>query len=148
MSSAVDTSDSEVNTKPPPAPFSNSKSKSKKKRKPLPPQETINKIWSRFSAQKFSKATVILPFASQAAQNRDASKPPKPPQLERNNLLVSEDYERAVQECRARVKKLIKECRRVNSKEPIIFVLHPSSIFTSRQDASSSDCLFPEEAYC
>ncbi|KAE9367751.1 cysteine proteinase [Stipitochalara longipes BDJ] len=119
MSSAVDTSDSEEDARQkqaaPPS-FSNSKSKSKKKRKPLPPQETINRIWSRFSAQKFSKATVILPFASQATQNRDASKPPKPPQPERNNLLVSEDYERAVQECRARVKKLIKECRRVNMR--------------------------------
>jgi hypothetical protein len=111
MSSAVDTSDSEgeLQSVPPPP-----KSKSKKKRKTLPPQETINRIWSRFSAQKFSKATVILPFASQSTQKRDASKPSKAPQPERNNLLVSEDYERAVQECRARVKKLIKECKRVN----------------------------------
>lgn len=33
-----------------------------------------------------------------------------------NNLLVSEDFERAVQECRAKVRKLIKECRRVNMR--------------------------------
>ena len=116
MSSAVDTSDSEDGTSPPKAPTFDSKSKSKKKRKSVPPQETINGIWSRFSARKFSKATVILPFASQSTQNRDASKPSKAPQPERNNLLVSEDYERAVQECRARVKKLIRECRRVNMR--------------------------------
>jgi Calpain family cysteine protease len=122
MSSAVDTSGSEDDAQQnrrrtlPPPPFADSKSKSKKKRKSLPPQETINRIWSRFSVEKFSKATIILPFASSSARKRDASKPSKPLQPERNNLLVSEDYERAVQECRARVNKLIQECRRVNQR--------------------------------
>jgi hypothetical protein len=96
---------------PPPPPFSG-KSKSKKKKK-LPPQETINKIWSRFSASKFSKATVILPNISNTPH--DPSKVPttipRP-----NNLLVSEDFERAVHECRFKVRKLIKECKRVNMR--------------------------------
>lgn len=32
------------------------------------------------------------------------------------NVLVSEDYERAVADCRARVEKLIRECKRVNMR--------------------------------
>jgi hypothetical protein len=105
---------SDVETRPPPPP---PPPKSKKKKKPLPPQESINKIWSRFSAPKFSKATVILPFAS--APTRASFDPAKPlPVLKpkQENLLVSEDFERAVQECRTRVRKLIKECRRVNMR--------------------------------
>jgi hypothetical protein len=78
----------------------------------VPPQESINKIWSRFSAKKFSKATVILP----PPPNTDPSKSKATPPPERNNLLVSEDYERAVEECRKRVRKLIQECRRVNMR--------------------------------
>jgi hypothetical protein len=58
---------------------------------------------------------VILPFASNQ-HSKDPSKAPQPPKPERTNLLVSEDFERAVQECRTRVRKLIKECRRVNMR--------------------------------
>ncbi|KAG0647477.1 Stomach-specific M-type calpain [Hyphodiscus hymeniophilus] len=96
----------------PPAPQNSANSKSKKKKK-LPPQETIDKIWSRFSASRFSKATKVLSFTKHTLI--DPSKVPttSPPP---NNLLVSEDFERAVQECRAKVKKLIKECRRVNMR--------------------------------
>ncbi|TVY83463.1 Calpain-8 [Lachnellula suecica] len=117
MSSTVNSSDSDSdnrrNQRTPPPPFGG-KPKSKKKKK-LPPQETINKIWSRFSAKKFSKATVILPFASSPHSN-GPSKPLQPSHPECTNRLVSEDFERAVQECRTRVKKLIKECRRVNMR--------------------------------
>jgi hypothetical protein len=122
MSSKYSSSDSDNDSRrrgsrPPPAPgvFGGSKSKSsKKKKKPLPPQETINKIWSRFSAPKFSKATTILPFAAQTSSDPSKIVPPsKPPP---NNLLVSEDFERAVQECRTKVRKLIKECKRVNMR--------------------------------
>ncbi|TAQ87718.1 hypothetical protein B7494_g3942 [Chlorociboria aeruginascens] len=90
------------------------KPQAKKKKKPLPPQETIDKIWSQFSVSKFSKATVILPFAT---PNKISSrKPTDPPIPVPQNLLVSEDFERAVRECRAKVQKLVKECRRVNMR--------------------------------
>ncbi|KAH8671960.1 hypothetical protein BGZ60DRAFT_375003 [Tricladium varicosporioides] len=117
MSSIINSSDSDNGSRrrrmrPSPAPYMmDTRPKPKKKKKPLPPQEAISKIWSRFSAPKFSKATVILPPSS-SAQNK-AAQPPTP---ERTNLLVSEDFERAVEECRRRVKKLIKECRRVNMR--------------------------------
>jgi hypothetical protein len=85
------------------------KPRSRRKKK-LPPQETIDKIWSRFSAPKFTKATAVLPRPSPDVPNAAAA-PPGP-----NNLLVSEDFERAVQECRTRVRKLAQECRRVNMR--------------------------------
>ncbi|KAK0122001.1 hypothetical protein ONS95_010268 [Cadophora gregata] len=88
--------------------------KPKKRKKHVPPQETINKIWSRFSVKKFTKATVVLPFASSTSQ--PATDLSRPPQTATDNLLVSEDFDRAVQECRTRVKKLIQECRRVNMR--------------------------------
>ncbi|KAL3417343.1 Calpain-9 [Phlyctema vagabunda] len=92
--------------------------KPKKKKKHVPPQESINKIWSKFSVPKFSKATVILPFAATpAARNGQPSgSDPLAACSATQNLLVSEDFERAVQECRARVKKLISECKRVNMR--------------------------------
>ncbi|KAH8588955.1 hypothetical protein B0O99DRAFT_467756, partial [Bisporella sp. PMI_857] len=96
---------------PPPPSLPNSNKKKKKKR--YPPQEAINKIWQRFSVPKFSKATTILPSAQLIS-----SDPSKPAQSRptQNNLLVSEDFQRAVQECRIKVQKLIKECKRVNMR--------------------------------
>lgn len=89
----------------------------KKKKKPVPPQEAINKIWSRFSAPKFSQATVILPFVPRPTRSSfDPAKPLPVLKPKQDNLLVSEDYERAVQECRTRVRKLKKECQRVNMR--------------------------------
>jgi hypothetical protein len=112
MSSDDDSSasDNDRSRQPPPPPPFSGKSKSKKKKK-LPPQETIDKIWSRFSASKFSKATKILPFTNTSDPSKVPTTNPSP-----DNLLVSEDFERAVQECRTKVRKLIKECKRVNMR--------------------------------
>lgn len=87
------------------APAANAAEKKKKKKK-LPPQESIDKIWSRFSQPKFSKALAVLPFAPVA--------PPSSP--ERGNELLSAGYERAAEECRRKVRKIIQECRRVNMR--------------------------------
>ena len=93
--------------------------KKKKKKRHEPPQETIDKIWSRFQASRFSKATKILPLASPSTKSSSSkllhnTTPPRPPPPQ--NLLVSEDFERAVLECRTKVQKLIKECKRVNMR--------------------------------
>lgn len=93
---------------PPPPP------KPKKKKKTLPPQETIDNIWSRFSAPRFSQATTILPTSAPSANPR--TRHPVPASVELDNVLVSEDFDRAVLECRTRVKKLIRECKRVNMR--------------------------------
>jgi hypothetical protein len=115
MSSAT-SSDSENNQRHPPPPPPPPLIKPKKKKKSMPPQESINKIWSRFSAQKFSKATVILPFATTSTNAPNSANPVPVLEPKQQNLLVSEDFERAAEECRTRVKKLIKECRRVNMR--------------------------------
>lgn len=78
----------------------------KKKKRKLPPQQTINRIWKRFSNKRFNKAIAVLPFD-----------PVLPPTIsERSNELLSAGYERAAEECRRKVKKIIQECRRVNMR--------------------------------
>ncbi|KAI9055406.1 hypothetical protein LZ554_000360 [Drepanopeziza brunnea f. sp. 'monogermtubi'] len=104
-----DSSDSDAPVKPAPA----SATAKPKKKKRLSPQDAINRIWERFSVKEFSNVTVVLPSSSITEPTID---PSKPPDAEQNNLLVSEDYERAVQECRTRVRKLVKECQRVNMR--------------------------------
>ncbi|KAI0909648.1 hypothetical protein F4823DRAFT_418434 [Ustulina deusta] len=83
----------------------NSNQKKKKKRKP-PPQQSINKIWRRFSTKKYTKALSVLPF----------DPVPLPSTPEGPNELLSVGYERAREECSRRVKKIIQECRRVNTR--------------------------------
>jgi hypothetical protein len=83
----------------------NDANKKKKKRK-LPPQQSINRIWKRFSNKRFNKAVSVLPFD-----------PVLPPTIsERSNELLSAGYERAAEECRRKVRKIIQECRRVNMR--------------------------------
>ncbi|KAK0726757.1 hypothetical protein B0T26DRAFT_671517 [Lasiosphaeria miniovina] len=87
------------------APATNDANKKKKKRR-VPPQQSINRIWKRFSNKKFNKALAVLPFD-----------PVLPPTIsERSNELLTAGYERAAEECRRKVKKIIQECRRVNMR--------------------------------
>ncbi|CAN8096710.1 unnamed protein product [Discula destructiva] len=81
------------------------KRKNKKDAK-RPAQESINSIWAKFSQKKFSKALAVLPFAPVAASCSD----------ERGNELLQAGYERAAEECRRKVRKIITECRRVNTR--------------------------------
>lgn len=83
----------------------NQNQKKKKKRKPSP-QRSINRIWRHFTTKKFTKALAILPF----------DPVPLPSNQERPNELLSASYDRAVEECRRKVKKIIQECRRVNTR--------------------------------
>ncbi|KAK4118594.1 cysteine proteinase [Parathielavia appendiculata] len=83
----------------------NDANKKKKKRK-FPPQQTINRIWKRFSKKRFDKALAVLPFD-----------PVLPPIIsDRSNELLRAGYERAAEECRRKVRKIIQECRRVNMR--------------------------------
>ncbi|KAI1158775.1 hypothetical protein F5B18DRAFT_656298 [Nemania serpens] len=83
----------------------NNSQKKKKKRKP-PPQQSINKIWRRFATKKYTKALSVLPF----------DPVPLPSTPEGPNELLSAGYERAREECSRRVRKIIQECRRVNTR--------------------------------
>ncbi|KAJ9129876.1 Calpain-D [Pleurostoma richardsiae] len=83
----------------------NAQEKKKKKKPKLPPQEAIEKIWEHFQQQKFSVVLTVL-----------VSPVPPPTSVERGNDLVSSGHERAVEECRRKVRKIIAECRRVNTR--------------------------------
>lgn len=86
---------------------SNEDKKKKKKKKPKkPPQESIDQIWDKFSQKKFSKALSVLPFAPVPASASG----------ERGNELLSAGFERAAEECRRKVRKIITECKRVNTR--------------------------------
>lgn len=89
-----------------PATTGNNNDKKVIKKRKLPPQISINRIWKRFSKKKFTKALAVLPFD------------PVPPPIvsERGNELLTAGYERAAEECRRKVNKIIQECRRVNMR--------------------------------
>ncbi|KAI2621859.1 hypothetical protein GGS21DRAFT_547890 [Xylaria nigripes] len=78
----------------------------KKKKRKQSPQRTINKIWRRFATKKCTKALSVLPF----------DPVPLPSTLEEPNELLSVGYERVSEECSRRVKKIIQECKRVNTR--------------------------------
>ncbi|KAF7559142.1 hypothetical protein G7046_g5015 [Stylonectria norvegica] len=90
--------------RPQEAPPSNDDKKKEKKKKKLPPQQSINRIWKKFSKRKFHKALAVLPF--------DPVLPPAVPN--QPNELLSAGYDRAADECRKKVEKIVKECRRLN----------------------------------
>ncbi|KAK1974550.1 calpain family cysteine protease [Colletotrichum cereale] len=93
--------------RPRPVPASNNNNdQKKKKKKKAPPQPSINHIWKKFQDKKFNKALAVLPF--------DPVLPPA--SSEKPNELLTAGYERAVEECRRKVKKIIQECRRVNMR--------------------------------
>ncbi|XDG00590.1 hypothetical protein ABKA04_000205 [Annulohypoxylon sp. FPYF3050] len=88
-----------------PSTSSTQNQKKKKKRKP-PPQQSINKIWRHFTAKQPSKALAVLPF----------DPVPLPTTPERPNEPLSAGYERARDECTRKVKKIIAECKRINTR--------------------------------
>ncbi|KAM0277223.1 hypothetical protein ACHAQH_005944 [Verticillium albo-atrum] len=104
--SSSEESDDPKRPRPAPATTTSTTDKKVKKKKKVPPQQSINHIWKTFQKRNFNKALAILPF--------DPVPPPVSP--ERPNELMSAGYERAVEECRRKVKKIIKECRRVNQR--------------------------------
>ncbi|KAK5989790.1 Calpain-9 [Cladobotryum mycophilum] len=89
-----------------PASSNTSQDQKKKKKKRLPPQHSINRIWKKFSNRKFHKALCVLPFDPVVPQSSS----------DRPNELLSEGYERAVEECRRKVQKIVQECKRVNMR--------------------------------
>ncbi|KOS22143.1 Calpain-9 [Escovopsis weberi] len=89
-----------------PATNSNGQDQKKKRKKRLPPQQSINRIWKKFSNRKFHKALCVLPFDPVVPQSSS----------DRPNELLSNGYEQAAEECRRKVQKIVQECRRVNMR--------------------------------
>ncbi|KAL2107670.1 hypothetical protein VUR80DRAFT_4893 [Thermomyces stellatus] len=92
--------------RPLPASSNNNNDQKKRKKKKPPPQQAINRIWKKLQARKPTTPLAVLPF--------DPVPPPAGP--ERANEPSDSSYERAVDECRRKVRKIIKECRRVNMR--------------------------------
>ena len=92
--------------RPLPASSSNSNDQKKRKKKKPPPQQAINRIWKKLQARKPTTPLAVLPF--------DPVPPPASP--DRANEASDAGYQRAVDECRRKVRKIIKECRRVNMR--------------------------------
>jgi preprotein translocase subunit Sss1 len=104
--SSSDESDDPRRPRSQPSSSGNNQDNKKKRKKRLPPQQSINKIWKKFSNRKFYTALSVLPFDPVAPRSG----------LDRPNELLSEGYERAAEECRRKVEKIVKECKRVNMR--------------------------------
>lgn len=98
--------ESEDYRRPKPTPASANDNDKKTKKKKAPPQQSINRIWKQFQNRKFSKVMAVLPF--------DPVLPPAA--ADKPNELLTAGYERAAEECRRKVRKIIQECRRVNMR--------------------------------
>lgn len=75
------------------------------------PQESINRFWSRFYAKYPGKVFTVLP-ENPYAQKKIAKAPNGVAQAQR----AVRSYEQAREECIRDVKRIIRECRRVNQK--------------------------------
>ncbi|RYC65051.1 hypothetical protein CHU98_g1171 [Xylaria longipes] len=80
-----------------------------KKNKDQTPQQIIDEFWAKFTTKAPGKATTVIPsneYAERAAR--------------RSNKAVGKttqaSYEEAAAVCKAKVAKIVKECRRVNQK--------------------------------
>lgn len=104
--SSSEESDDPRRPKSPPASNNNNDNKKKTKKPKPPPQASINHIWKTFQKRKFNKAVSVLPF-DPVAPSAGSDRP---------NELFGAGYERAADECRRKVKKIIQECRRVNTR--------------------------------
>ncbi|KAM0330936.1 hypothetical protein ACHAQA_003893 [Verticillium albo-atrum] len=82
------------------------------------PQEQLSAFWSSFHSRSPGKVTSIFPRALYA--NLLPHLDPNHPRLNTTNLSTSrnaqESYDTAARECRARVRRIVRECERTNEK--------------------------------
>ncbi|TAQ87822.1 hypothetical protein B7494_g3844 [Chlorociboria aeruginascens] len=82
-----------------------------KKAKHQTPQQTIDEFWEKFNSKHPGKASTVLPKDKYA---EEAGEKVKKGSVEGENAVAS--YEEAAEICRAKVEKIVRECRRVNQK--------------------------------
>lgn len=75
------------------------------------PQEIINQFWENLITKKPAKVTKIFPPSLYANLL-----PPKNKRATTTGKNAAESYEAAASECRARVKRIVQECHRINEK--------------------------------
>ncbi|KAI1079756.1 cysteine proteinase [Whalleya microplaca] len=84
-------------------------SRNHKRNKQQTPQEAIDEFWSKFTTKAPGKATTVIPqneYAEKAARRSTKAV----------GTTTQASYEEAAAVCRAKVAKIVKECRRVNQK--------------------------------
>jgi hypothetical protein len=91
---------------------SNNQQPVKKKKVRDPPQIAIESFWGRFLAKEPSRATLIFP---EALYNTLLPTHTSPDGTS-SSCNAAESYEAAAQECRERVARIVKECKRTNEK--------------------------------
>ena len=95
--------ESKTSTEPPAPP--------RKVNKDIPPQQSIDDFWKNFTTKNPGKPFTILPenlYAKRAAIRASRETAPA------KNAVAS--YEQAAAACRAKVEKIVKDCRRLNQK--------------------------------
>jgi hypothetical protein len=75
------------------------------------PQDVINEFWNALITKKPSRVTKVFPPSLYA----NLLPPPRKSGVIKGQN-AAESYEAAAQECRARVKRIVRECRRTNEK--------------------------------
>ncbi|RSL99955.1 hypothetical protein CDV31_011986 [Fusarium ambrosium] len=82
----------------------------KAKHKALSPQAVVSKFWDKFNSKAPGKVTSIFPRSLHKSllENADSSTPKS-----RN---AAQSYEAAAQQCKNRVRAIVKECERTNTK--------------------------------
>ena len=83
----------------------------KKTSKDVPAQQSIDRFWNKFTTKNPGKLFTVLPenrYAKRAAlqASRNVGSP--------KNAIVS--YEQAAATCKAKVEKIVQDCRRLNQK--------------------------------
>ena len=79
--------------------------------KDVPPQQSIDKFWKKFTTKHPGKPFTVLPddlYAKRAAAQASRKAAPS------KNAIAS--YEQAAATCKAKVDKIVKDCRRLNQK--------------------------------
>ncbi|KAH7313806.1 hypothetical protein B0I35DRAFT_435889 [Stachybotrys elegans] len=80
-------------------------------RKHKTPQDVIDEFWSKFATKQPGRATTVIPqstYLDKAA--RKAAKAASP------SIIATASYDDAAAMCRAKVEKIVNECRRINKK--------------------------------
>ncbi|ETS84658.1 hypothetical protein PFICI_02683 [Pestalotiopsis fici W106-1] len=78
------------------------------RKKQQAPQDAIDEFWSKFNTKTPGKATTVIPHNSYI---RRAAK-----HARKTGITTKASYEEAAEVCKAKVSKIVKECRRINQK--------------------------------
>ncbi|KAK7912089.1 calpain family cysteine protease [Apiospora marii] len=81
-----------------------------RKTKQQTPQQAIDEFWSKFTTKAPGKATTVIP------QNQYAARAAKRCRSTATGITTQASYDEAAAVCKAKVAKIVKECRRVNQR--------------------------------